>query len=331
MPLPRRAFTLIEMLITIGLILLLASLIIVALRGVRGAANRLVSNNALRQMCMAYNTYSADNEQQLMPGYVSATRLRELDINARMWNGVLFNDPIDPDWDDPNDASSYVWRLAPYLAHEWKVMFVDYRSRELTGKLTSEFDRGIHGPGTADWNASPCSEMGISLIPSFGLNSILVGGDNVHGGTDITERNPWDDPANKLAATRFSEVKNPSKLIIFAPTMHYDDASLFPDTEECPQNPLPLAHVRFGYVELRPPFIEGLKQWHIKNNEVVADGDFEASDAKNRPIGGGWPIARWDKSQLPVGHLDGSVTTEDINNLAQDMSNWNPFDIGFDH
>lgn len=323
MPLPRRAFTLIEMLITIGLILLLASLIIVALRGVRGAANRLVSNNALRQMCTAYNTYSADSEQQLMPGYVSTTKLRELGINPRMWNGVPLNDPTDPDWDDPNDASSYVWRLAPYLAHDWKVMFVDYRSRELTGKLTGEFDDGIYGPGTAS-----TAGMGISLIPSFGLNSILVGGDNVHGGTDITDRNPWDNPGNKLAATRLSEVKNPSRLIIFAPSVHYGERD--DDTDNDLIKNRPVGNLYFGYPELRPPFIEGLRQWHIENNEVVADGDFEATDAKTRHIGGGWPIARWDQSKLPVGHLDGSVTTEYINNLAQDMSKWNPFDIGFD-
>lgn len=336
MPLPRRAFTMIEMLITIGLILLLASLIVVALRGVRGSANRVVSANALRQMSLAYNAYSTDNKQQLMPGYVSAPMLEQLDINPDLPTGTPFNDPTNHPWDDPNDASSYVWRLAPYLEYDWRTFFVDYRSPELMGKLTTEFEDEIYGPGSADWEASP-AQMGISLIPSFGLNTIMLGGDNVHGGNAITSLNPWDNPGNKLAATRFSEVKNPSMLIVFAPTIHYGHFDDDPDDPQTLQNnllnPSPIPNLRFGYVELRPPrlYLDGqwVQQWHIENNWIMPDGDFEANDAYGRPIGGGWPIARWDKDKLPVGHLDGSITTEIITNLAEDMSKWSPWETGF--
>ena len=336
MPLPRRAFTMIEMLITVGLILLLASLIIVALRGVRGSANRVVSANALRQMCLAYNAYSADNEQQLMPGYVSATMLKQLGINPKLPTGVPFNDPTDPDWDDPNDASSYVWRLAPYLEYDWRTFFVDYRSPALMGKVTTEFENDIYGPGSADWEAKP-SQMGISLVPSFGLNTIMLGGDDVHGGNAVTTLNPWDNPGNKLAATRFSEVKNPSMLIVFAPSVHFgerdgDTANDLFDYEDNP--PLPMAGLHLGYCELRPPklYVNGdwERQWRVQSNQVVvADGDFSATDAKDRPIGGGWPIARWDQDKLPVGHLDCSVTTELITNLAEDMFKWSPWETGF--
>jgi type II secretory pathway pseudopilin PulG len=342
MPLPRRAFTLIEMLITIGLMFLLATLIIVALRGVRGSANRVVSANALRQMCLGYNSYCTDNKQQLMPGYLSAERLEQLGINPDTPTGVPFHRP-DTQWDDPNDASSYVWRLAPYLDYDWRPMFADYRAPNLVAKLaaeaTNKTDMGdfepIYGPGTASWNGADGvpEELGISLTPSFGLNSIFVGGDDVHGGDILTAYNPWDNPGNKIAATRLSEVKNPSTLVLFAPCVHYDDQNLFPD------NPLPLSDFRYGYVELRPPFTPNpetpddddlIRQWRINDNVVeIVDGDFSATDAKGRPIGGGWPIARWDQSMLPVGHLDGSVTTEDINTLAADWPRWSPWATGF--
>ncbi|MDY7108010.1 MAG: type II secretion system protein [Planctomycetota bacterium] len=343
MPLPRRAFTLIEMLITIGLIFLLATLIIVALRGVRGSANRVASANALRQMCLAYNSYCTDNQQQLMPGYLSAEKLRQLGIDPDTPTGVPFS-TVSP-WDDPPcDASSYVWRLAPYLDYEWRTMFADYRAPNLVAKLakeaTNKTEGGdfepVYGPGTAAWDGSDGvpEELGISLTPSFGLNSVFVGGDDVHGGDLLTDYNPWDNPGNKIAATRFSEVRNPSTLVLFAPGVHFDDQNLFPD------NPLPLAEFRYGYVELRPPITPDpedpdgppLEHWRIEENEVVigAAGDFSATDAKGRPIGGGWPIARWDQSRLPVGHLDGSVTTEDINTLAVDWPRWSPWETGYD-
>jgi type II secretory pathway pseudopilin PulG len=331
MPLSRRAFTMIEMLITIGLIFLLATLIIVALRGVRSQANRVVSANALRQMSLAYNSYCTDNKQQLMPGYVSAERLEQLGINPDLPSGKPF--------DELYDVSSYVWRLAPYLAYDWRVMYTDYRAPNLISKLNVEFEHGIYGPGSADWEASPAAEIGISLVPSFGLNSILLGGDDVHGGNTLTDLNPWDNPGGKIAATRFAEVRNPSTLVLFAPSVHYGERDDDPanDLFDYEENP-PLAHVDlyFGYVELRPPLIpklggldDELPQWHIESNRIIADGDFDAMDDDERHIGGGWPVARWDQSKLPVAHLDGSVTTEDINNLASDWTKWSPWSVGF--
>ena len=57
-----------------------------------------------------------------------------------------------------------------------------------------------------------------SRTPAFGMNSIFVGGDSKHGGNYVTSRNPWTGSAGEvLAATRMSEVKNPSKLIVSSP------------------------------------------------------------------------------------------------------------------
>ncbi len=329
-----RAFTLLELLVSVGIIVLLASITLVGLRGVRASANRANSTNALRMIMRGYAGYSVDSNQQLMPGYMSTEALILLGITANAPDGEPLDDPTKTR-PDPNDASSYVWRLSPYLDNEWKTLFIDYRSNELLAHLSGEILGSIYGPGSAD---AGNGELGVGLIPAFGLNSIYVGGDDVHGDGDITSRNPWNPtvPSDILAATRLSEVKNPAKLIVFAPTVHWGEVV-------DPRSPLltdpPMTSLAFGYSELRPPFIlldrdnpdsDNRQQWHMERTFTKLDGDFNADDGEGRPIGGGVPVARWGKDLIPTGRLDGSVITDDLQQLAQDAErrNWSPHATG---
>ena len=322
-----RAFTLLELLVSVGIIVLLASITLIGLRGVRASANRANSTNALRMIMRGYAGYSVDSNQQLMPGYMKLDTLILLGITANAPDGKPLADRA--------DASSYVWRLAPYLDNEWKTLFIDYRSKELVALLWEETLTGIYGPGSADPGGG---KLGVSLIPAFGLNSIYVGGDDVHCGNDIArDRNPWNPaiPSDILAATRLSEVKNPAKLIVFAPTVHFGEVL-------DPRVPLvtdaSITSLAFGYAELRPPFIQldrddpdsRQKQWHMAQTFTLLDGNFSASDNETRPIGGGVPVARWGKDLIPTGRLDGSVITDDLQQLAQDEEgrNWSPHATG---
>jgi hypothetical protein len=322
------------MLITVAVIMLLASLVVIVLRGVREGANRVESANALRQMAVGYNSYSTDNKQQLMPGYMSPARIQQLGIRPELPNGRPVN-PTGQPMTSPNDASSYVWRLSPYLDDAWRTMFVDYRSDEMMIKLADEFQGGAYGPATADWTLSP-KQMGISLIPCFGLNSIYLGGDDVHGGQAVTDRNPWDNPGNKLAATRLSDVKNPARIVLFATTAHWaegdgDDVNNLFYRDPSSPNDVGIAEVTFGYVEVRPPYVDGVQHWLLSGDKAVptAGEFFEATDDHGRPIGGGMPVARWGKNMVPTAHLEGSVTTEDRDQLSKDMSLWLPEGVGF--
>jgi hypothetical protein len=314
-----RGFTLLELLVTIGVIFLLASLIIVALGGVRAAANRADTTAALRQMVFAHSAYSSDNRQRLMPGNVDAEMYTRLGLQAKRPGG---------DGHDPEDAGLYVWRLAIYLDNEWQTMFRDYRNKELNAKLAVEFENGIYGAGSAA-DAGGGDKMGISNIPSFGMNSVFVGGDNVHGGDDLTDLNPWDNPAGKIAATRTSEIKNPARLIVFAPSV-YPDGGMPPDPFP---NPPPVTDVEFGSPELRPPMLGWERdgndvlqplelQWTIQGRDdiQVTPGQFDA--------GGGVPIARWGTTEVPAAHFDGSVLTTELLDLQTDFQKWSPFAVG---
>ena len=227
-------------------------------------------------------------------------------------------DPPLCDGDGRCDASAYVWRLAPYLDHNWKMYFTDYRSKALISQLDEEFGQERYGPGSIG-----ASELGISACPSFGLNSIFVGGDDFHGAAPLIAQNPFSpaDPDVVIAATSASQVRNPGRLTVFGATMAADQ----------PSSP-PIPDLVFGNPELRPPFtaidstglgVSSTRQW-----EIDAEGTIVPTDPAAFSNGGGWPVGRWGEDKIPLGKLDGSVEVVDRYELSRDMSRWSPFATG---
>lgn len=337
-------FTVIELIVVIAIIAVLLSLVFVGMSGMRNAGARTESLNALRQMVGAYNAYSAEHRQHLMPGYVASNyigqgavnrmdlRVRESDIGALGSSSNLL---------DPQNLAGYVWRLAPYLDNAWHTLMTDYRDRGIVSSLQAEFDDGVFGPSEATGN-----QRGIASVPSFGLNSIFVGGDTSHGGDATAERHPWlhggttldftrsRRERERLAAVRFTEVRNPARLLVFGPTARADAAA---DEEHAPYQQ-PVQGTYLGYVELRPPYIEPVTQgdwsaWQNQQWRIGVGGRIEAGanlDYGGAVIGAGLPIVRWGRSEYPVANLDGSTVVENIGELSQDMRRWSPFATGLD-
>jgi len=302
-----RAFTLIELLVVLAIIALIVGIVLVAMGGVRSSVRRTESSNALRQMVAAYDAYSTDHNKRLMPGFVTAAQVTTLNIFALREDRVPHTDI---------DSQGYVWRLAPYLSNKWETMFVDYGSKRLNAQLAKEYEADVFGPGSL---TVPADQLGIASIPSFGLNSIFLGGDAVHGGAVATPYSPWNGAGNEpIAAVRYSEVKQPAHMIVFAPVKQANLA----------QNPvMQFPDVEFGYVELRPPFITltagGI--WDDRQWEIADDGSsVVASGGADYASGGGMPVSRWGGGALPVAHLDGSVTTETLTSLSNNMTLWSP-------
>ncbi len=330
------AFTLVELLLVVAIIAMLTGLLIVSLHGLRDASNRTETLSAIRGMCLAYNEYSTDNRDRLLPGY-----LDEVTLNA--FEAPPIASPIKTLLETREelsylDAGSYVWRLAPYMDHIWQPFMTDYRSKELISKLDPVISAGEYGFGSCSWDPGDPT-LCASAIPSIGLNSIFVGGDGYHGGTAITNRNPWF-PTNAdavLAATRYSEVKNPAKLILFGTTQFYNQTVF---------GSMPVLELTYGYCELRPPYIPDdngnwdpdLQQWGVTGRDhidITTNADFTA--------GGGIPVGRWGSDRIPVGHLDGSTAVMDLNEIAPPhpdvkvwsteaiqslMIHWSPYAVG---
>ncbi len=304
-----RAFTLLELLLSVGIVALLVTLVVASMRTVRTSASRADSLGALRQMSMGFAGYSTDHRQQTLPGYIgedlfAPTAFFE-NVKPRLQFGDLLGAP---------DRQSYVWRLAPYVDNAWTTFFRETEPRILS-LFESEYQSGIFGPaGTSDFQG------GISERPAYGLNSIFVGGDSVHGGSNVTDRNPWNgtDPS-VFAATRLSQVLNPSRLIIFAPAAKA--AAVGTETYENPE---------IGFCELRPPFFpidgETAGDYASPQWELGAGGAVQRSTDADFSSGAGLLIDRTGGDKVPVIHLDGSGSVEQIGMLAYDMVRWNPFE-----
>jgi len=299
-----------ELLIVVAVIALLVGIVAVTLRGVRGAASRTNSLSALRQMVMGYTLYSHDNNGRLLPGYIDTTLMDPgepfKDLRVLLPSGESLIDV---------DMQSYVWRLAPYVDDSWQTFFEEADAGAMAG-FSAEYQRmenQSHTPGS------------ISEHPSFGLNSIFVGGDSEHGG--VEDQNPWQNTLPAMAATRLSQVVNPTRVIVFAPAAMAAAAASDDVYED----------ISVGFCEIRAPYLALVGDtWEIQQWSIAGNGLVEQATTGNfiAPPGGGLPIARTAKDvgnggrePIPVAHLDGSTAVQAITDLMADMRRWDPFEV----
>lgn len=311
-----RAFTIVELLIVIGILVLLVAVALVAMRVVKKNANRLQTTNALRQMMSAYTAYATDHKGKLMPGFIDqgdfVTNGGTLDIKAKLKSGHVL---------DAQDTSSYVWRLSPYLDHNWQVMFTDYRSPGVMTKAEEEYGAGDSSGKFGPSNTDPNLDMVIASHPSYGLNSIFLCGDSAHA--SLGSLAPWKvaSGVKPLAITRLSDAMDPAKIVVFAPSQSPpppSPAAIGPDD--------PTGSVRRGYMELRPPMFNytdanGMsipQQWSLN----AADDRIQVVTPDS--VGMGVPIDRMGDDKIATARLDGSVDTEFLGRLVIDMRLWDP-------
>jgi hypothetical protein len=313
------------MLIVIALVAILVALAVAALNRLRGAGQQTTSLATLAQLSRAYVSYAEDNEFVLMPGYLDEDTNADLNlgITVRLKDGTLL------DQCNANgicDASSYVWRLAPWMDHNWFAMYADLANDAVTSRLEEEYQRGVFGPGTAQ-----PGDIGISHRPAYGLNSIFLGGDSAHGDAATLALNPWNaSPGQSIAATRMSQVKNPARLIVFAPASKADPGAAVPGQPYEPLNTeLTFAGTSLGFSQITPPYtILNGDTWENAQWTFDASGVAKTANGDYGGEGAGLPIIRTRaKDTIPVGHLDGSATLEQLSELAFDMTRWSPFEV----
>ena len=319
----RRAFTLIELLIVVAVVAVLVGILTISLRGVGAAASRTESLSALRQMAMGYTSYTQDHRGQLLPGYID----EGLFAPGEFFENLRVSLPTGAEL-QPQDKQSYVWRLAPYIDNAWQTFFHDMSDAGLMEEFTSDYQQ--LQAGSTSTSSFP---GGISERPSFGLNSIFLGGDSRHGGTAVTSVHPWTGSSTvvPIAATRLSTVVNPTRVIVFAPTAKAADVGsgdVFDNSVDGRDG------TEVGFCELRPPYLDGTgvrwdnRQWTIGAHGLMVPSPSDISE------GVGLPIARTAQNMvhggaepIPVAHLDVSTSVQTLVELSTDMRRWDPSEL----
>ena len=263
--LTRRGFTIVELLTSLLAIVVLIGLVIHASSSVRRGADRASEMASARSLGIAWSSYAMDHRGTILPGYGSGFRARD-----------AAGEFIDT---STAEVAAQRWplRLAPYLGHDFAALYSGPARNELS-ELTS-------GP-TADLLYR------VSVRPSFGLNSVFIGGDQNYGGFSDIMRQTFGE----FYARGPSSVRRPDRLVVFS-TSHASDPSLFSGVQE-------------GFFRVLPP------AW---TSPIWLD-DYDADD----PDGHGFVSARHLVGDPPVAittTVDGAVATRSIDEL-RDLRRW---------
>ena len=183
-------FTIVELLVVIGVMALLMGLLLPALRSVRQTASQSSEMSAARQLMLAYQTYANGNRDRVIPGY--SDELPALDAAGRRIGVDVLTDIR-----GPAARARYPWRIAPYLDYELLGLYVNENQELLEQYQQEDYDSYVYG---------------VSLFPSLALNATWVGGNSQEGGFDPTNLQVF----GQYYVTTPTQVAHTDRLLVFA-------------------------------------------------------------------------------------------------------------------
>jgi type II secretory pathway pseudopilin PulG len=269
---PRRrgsdGFTIVELLTGIAAVAILIAVVIHAATAVRNASERASEMASARSLGIAWAGYATDHRGAVLPGYASG--FEAVDANGESIAAQTV----------PIAARRWPLRLAPYLGHDLVSLYSGVDRDYATEIATLPDDDALYA---------------VSTFPSFGMNSVFVGGDENFGGySDI-----FRETFGRFYVERLSNVQRPDRLIVFA-TSRTDEST-----------PGSTGPVREGFFRVLPP------AW----TTPLWDEEFDPEDCGSA----GFVSPRHRKGDSEevaiVTTVDGGVSTSTIDEL-RDLRRW---------
>ena len=235
----RRAFTLVELLVVIGIIALLIAILLPALNRARKIAAEVKSLSGMRQLMYGYTAYHVDNRGDLLYGYtpdtIAGKAVKAEDV--RSGNAVT-----------GQPARRYPWRLLKYCSNVWPII----HAHAAIPPLPQRGDDAATVSGKA---------YSLSVNPTYGINATFVGGSTDMDGFVDTNTTPGGPPMytpnrGKHIAFKTTDVHRPTELIVFT------DA--YSTVVQTSTNEVTGFHVAM------PPRAGGLARWTVDPAKGVA-------------------------------------------------------------
>ncbi len=196
-----RAFTLIELMVVIGVIAVLISFIGPTLGRTRMMAKQTREMSMSRQVMIAFTCYGGDNKSAVMVGYPSADM-----VNGPM---VVVDDRGNRLTGEP--AQRYPWRIASYFTSNFTGLYDNAKLlSDLRGSEAQYAKMGVNYPYV------------ISLFPSLGMNIAFIGGSDKHGANDKLFQKMY----GRQYISKLEEPLRPSRLLTFVSARCEEQAAL---------------------------------------------------------------------------------------------------------
>jgi prepilin-type N-terminal cleavage/methylation domain-containing protein/prepilin-type processing-associated H-X9-DG protein len=160
----RRAFTLVELLVVIGIIAILMAILLPALNAARRHAQQLKCQSNLRSLGQAMTMYTSTS------GYYPGCSVSYNGLACAVWPTRLrmfMNGSRDPFLCPAQDAARVAWSQNPQgslTAAPAAMTWYGYDEREaLLGVFSTPFSYGYNGVGNESWGALPTPALGSNV------------------------------------------------------------------------------------------------------------------------------------------------------------------------
>ena len=166
-------FTIVELLVVIGVLTVLVGLLLPALAGAQRRGRKATETNQIRQIGVAWNLYAQSNNDSALPGFIDGSQSGPGGDTVQAAWRLRYNLPDGEPVGD-SEAEAWTWRLLEYLDFSEDVV-LGHLGLDVTGpQAMSDYDLDDRLPHRNPPELSRPAH--IALEPAFGYNAFYVGG-----------------------------------------------------------------------------------------------------------------------------------------------------------